>query len=149
MLNSSVSGRRTKSWKFVKRQVSFVARTSRPVSECVGGSRPGCHQPFPAAPPHATPRPKGVNLVVLSVRRSLPIYLDKRTFSESVGTSRLCHKRSLGFRGHCVARPRSLPSAKRTDRGWQVAFWIELNTRRPLPPALARCEGSDIAFSRQ
>ncbi len=24
----------------------------------------------------------------------------------------MCHKRSLGFRGHCVARPRGLPPAK-------------------------------------
>jgi hypothetical protein len=64
---------------------------------------------FPAAPPHATPRPKGVNLVILSVRRSLPIYFDKLTFSESVGTSRLCHKPSLGFRIvllACAACPR-------------------------------------------
>src|ERR1700682_55828 len=50
MLSSSVCGRRTKSCKFVKRQVSFAARTSHPVSECVGGSRPGCHQPFPSNP---------------------------------------------------------------------------------------------------
>jgi hypothetical protein len=48
--DSSVCGRRTKSYKFVNRQVSFVARTSHPVSECVGGSRPGCHQPFPSSP---------------------------------------------------------------------------------------------------
>lgn len=57
-------------------------------------------------------------------------------------------KRSLGFSDHRVARPRSLPSAKRADRGWQVAFWTALNAPRSLPPAPARCEGIDIAFLR-
>src|ERR1700694_3263717 len=94
MLSSSVCGRRTKSCKFVKRQVSFVARTSHPVSECVGGSRPGCHQPFPSSPPHATPRPKRVKSAVLTVCRSLPIYCDTQTCSESVGTSQRCHFRT-------------------------------------------------------
>jgi hypothetical protein len=60
-----------------------------------------------------------------------------------------CHKRSLGFRGHCIARPRGLPPAKRTERGRQVSLWIELDARCALPPALARCEGIHIAFSRQ
>jgi hypothetical protein len=34
-----------------------------------------------------------VSLAVLTVRQSLPVYLDKQTFSESVGMSQKCNKR--------------------------------------------------------
>src|SRR5712672_1089400 len=34
-----------------------------------------------------------VNLVILTMRRSLPVYLGKQTFSEPVGTSHSCQQR--------------------------------------------------------
>ena len=34
----------------------------------------------------------GVNRAVLTVRQSLPVFPDKRTFSESVGMSKTCTK---------------------------------------------------------
>jgi hypothetical protein len=37
--------------------------------------------------------------VILTVRRSLPVYPDKQTISEPVGTSHLCHKRKNEGRG--------------------------------------------------
>jgi hypothetical protein len=36
-----------------------------------------------------------VRRVILTVRRSIPVYPDKRTIQEPVGTSHLCHKRTF------------------------------------------------------
>jgi hypothetical protein len=36
----------------------------------------------------------GVNLVILAVRRPLPVYPDEQTSSESVGMSQTCHNRT-------------------------------------------------------
>jgi hypothetical protein len=38
--------------------------------------------------------PKRVNLVALTLRRSLPVYPDKQTFSEPVGKSQRCQQRT-------------------------------------------------------
>jgi hypothetical protein len=52
--------------------------------------------------------PHGVIRVILTVRRSLPVYPDKRTISEPVGTSHLCQMRISGTSEHKGARtPRS------------------------------------------
>jgi hypothetical protein len=40
--------------------------------------------------------PFRVNRVVLTVGRSLPVFLDKQTFSESVGMSQRCQNRTSG-----------------------------------------------------
>jgi hypothetical protein len=39
-------------------------------------------------------RPFGVKRVILTVRRSLPVYPDKQTFSDSVGMSQTCQNRT-------------------------------------------------------
>jgi hypothetical protein len=41
--------------------------------------------------------------VILIVRRSLPVYPDKQTISEPVGTSHLCQQRSHVVRGQMRA----------------------------------------------
>jgi hypothetical protein len=43
----------------------------------------------------------GVNHVVLEVRRSLPVYPDKQTFSEPGGMSQRCQKRSWHLPSEC------------------------------------------------
>ena len=60
----------------------------------------------------------------------------------------LRREQSFDF-GCCVARRRGLPPAKRKNRGWQVALWVEVNARCASQPVFARCEGIHIAFSGQ
>src|SRR6266851_6978746 len=51
-------------------------------------------------PSHFVARPLRVIRVILTVRRSLPVYPDKQTISEPVGTSHLCQMQTLP-RGYC------------------------------------------------
>jgi hypothetical protein len=44
--------------------------------------------------PERTLERQGVNRVVLTVCRLLPVYLDKQTFSGSFGISQRCHKQT-------------------------------------------------------
>ena len=47
-----------------------------------------------SAKPFRVKRPIRVNRVVPTVRRSLPVYPDKQTFSVPVGMSQRCHKQT-------------------------------------------------------
>ena len=89
----------------------------------------------------------GVNRVMLTVRRSRPVYPDKQTISEPVGTSHLCENRtSLALSlGGCRGVWRS-----HTYASWRVSACSSqkrMSISRYMVVAMARCSRACSSLS--